>query len=124
MQLAGRTITQRAQFLTGGAAVSPLNSQEQPPIHQAHRSIHLYEMMEKLGIDPNSGILPRLGLRYATALHRCEDCPYKKTCREWLDLAPRSVRSAPHFCPDADILFELQFDQPGHASSFERSVPQ
>jgi len=104
--------------------VSALNNQEHPPIPQAHHSIHLYEMMEKLGIDPNSGILPRLGLRYATALHRCEDCLCKKICREWLDHTPRSVRFAPHFCPDADILFELQFDQPGHASSFEPSVPQ
>jgi hypothetical protein len=80
---------------------------------QEHRSFHVYEMMTRLGIEPNGSILPRLSLRYATAFHRCEACPFKQACRDWLDHAPALVSLAPHFCPDADILFELQFDQPG-----------
>ena len=80
---------------------------------QEHRSFQVYEMMTRLGIEPNGSILPRLSLRYATAFHRCEACAYKKVCRDWLDHAPALVSLAPHFCPDADILFELQFDQPG-----------
>ena len=73
-------------------------------------------MMQRLGIEPGEGILPRLSLSYATAFHRCEACPSKQACREWLDSMPRSVASAPDFCPSADILFELRNNQPGRAS--------
>ena len=80
-----------------------------------HRAIQLYEMMARLGIEPSASVLPRLSLRYATAIHRCEACAHKETCRDWLDHTVGSVGIAPHFCPDGDILFELQFDQPGSA---------
>jgi Family of unknown function (DUF6455) len=76
-------------------------------------SVHIYEMMERLGINPGAGVLPRLSLRYATALQRCEDCRSKKACQDWLDCAPMMVNFAPDFCMNADILFELQFDRPG-----------
>ena len=78
-----------------------------------HRPVQVYEMMARLGIEPNGSVLPRLSLRYATAVHRCDACPCKKACRDWLDRAPTLTSLAPHFCPDVDILFELQFDQPG-----------
>jgi hypothetical protein len=81
-----------------------------------HRPIQLYEMMARLGIEPSSSGLPRLSLRYATAIHRCKACPYKQACRDWLDHSPVVVSLAPHFCPDAEILFELQFDQHGPKS--------
>jgi Family of unknown function (DUF6455) len=77
------------------------------------RPIQLYEMMARLGIEPSGSVLPRLSLRYATAIHRCEACSSKKACRHWLDQSPERIGLAPHFCPDADILFELQFDQLG-----------
>ena len=83
------------------------------PTGHARQPIHLYEMMARLGIEPDGSILPRFSLRYATAIQRCEACPYKEACRNWLDQEPVLVSLAPHFCPDADILFELQFDQPG-----------
>jgi len=76
-------------------------------------SVHIYEMMARLGIDPSAGVLPRLSLRYATALQRCENCRSKKICQGWLDYAPALVNFAPDFCRDADILFELQCDQVG-----------
>jgi len=60
--------------------------------------------------------VPRLSLAYMTAFHRCQTCPVKEACREWLDSMPRSVASAPNFCPNDDILFELRINQPGHAS--------
>ena len=75
-------------------------------------SIPLNAMMARLGIDFGAEILPRLGLRYPTAFHRCEDCVFKKACREWLDRAA-PANFAPPFCANADILFELQCDQPG-----------
>jgi hypothetical protein len=80
-------------------------------IHE-HRPIQVYEMMARLGIEPSGSVLPRLSLRYATAFRRCEACPYKEACRDWLDHTPELASLAPRFCPDADILFELQFDQP------------
>ena len=89
-----------------------------PPSRNS-QPIYLIEMMERLGIDPSAGARARLGLSYATAFHRCEACPSKQACRDWLDRMPRSVTFAPRFCPTADILFELQVDQPActHARS-------
>jgi hypothetical protein len=75
---------------------------------------HLKELMQRLGIDPASGVLPQFSLAYMTALHRCQSCRAKAACRHWLDSTPMSVSLAPQFCPNADILFELQFDKPDH----------
>ena len=77
-------------------------------------SLHIYAMMARLGIEPGAGVLPRLSLRYATAFRRCQFCPSTWVCCEWLEEAPRQARLPPRFCPNSDILFELQFDQPGH----------
>ena len=76
-------------------------------------STNIYEMMARLGIKPEAGVLPHLSLRYATALHRCENCQSKKACQDWLDYAPPMVNFAPDFCVNADILFDLQYDQAG-----------
>jgi hypothetical protein len=76
-----------------------------------HRLICVSKMMERLGIDPSGGVVPRLSLLYTTALHRCKTCPSTRACRDWLDSAPRSMSFAPSFCPIRDILFELQFRQ-------------
>ena len=54
------------------------------------RPIHVFEMMERLGIEPSSSVAPRSTLTYATAVHRCEVCPYHENCRYWLDHAPAS----------------------------------
>jgi len=73
----------------------------------------IYEMMERLGIEVGGGILPRHSLTYATAFHRCAQCQTPDTCREWLKSAPEALNFAPKFCPNGDILFELQFDLGG-----------
>jgi len=70
----------------------------------------IYEMMERLGIEPGGAVVPRLGLSYATAFHRCEACASRQACREWLDSRPMAIVFAPHFCPNADIFFELQLN--------------
>ena len=66
------------------------------------------EMMECLGIDPGCAAVPRLGLAYTTIFHRYETCPSKQACREWLDRSLGLASFAPSFCPNTDILFELQ----------------
>jgi len=71
------------------------------------------EMMEHLGIEPGGGTISRLGLSYAAAFHRCEVCLSKQACRDWLDSMPVAVAFAPRFCPNADIFFALQVDEPG-----------
>ncbi|HYA05580.1 MAG TPA: DUF6455 family protein [Xanthobacteraceae bacterium] len=76
-------------------------------------SPHIYEMMARLGIDLGAVDSLRSDLRYATAIRRCETCRFKTECQEWLDQAPLAVSFAPWFCINADILFELQCDQPG-----------
>jgi hypothetical protein len=82
------------------------------PAAREHQAIYICEMMERLGLDPGGGEVPRLGLSYATALRRCQACPSKPACRDWLDSLPASAAFAPNFCPNADIFFELQVDQP------------
>ena len=73
-----------------------------------HQTTHIYEMMEHLGIEPGGGTISSLGLMYATAFRRCQACSSKETCRDWLDCRRGSTMLAPGFCPNADILVELQ----------------
>jgi hypothetical protein len=76
-----------------------------------HQPAHMMcEMMQRLGIEPGGAVVPRLSLRYTTAFHRCEACPSKQACAEWLESMPETVAFAPRFCPNADIYFELQVD--------------
>ena len=84
--------------------------------------MHIYEMMARLGIEPAAGVLPRLSLRYVTAVRRCENCHSTKACRDWLDYAPARVNFAPDFCRNADILFDLQCDEVGTVGSIERRL--
>jgi hypothetical protein len=76
-------------------------------------SLHIYAMMARLGIESHAGVLPRLSLQYATAFRRCKECRSKKACQDWLEYPPAMVNFAPDFCLNADILFELRYDQPG-----------
>jgi len=90
------------------------------PALATRQPIYMVELMERLGIDPGEGVVPRLGLSYVTALRRCEACPSKQACREWLDGMPQAVSFAPAFCPNADIMFELQVDRPPLRRATER----
>jgi hypothetical protein len=83
------------------------------PAARERQSIHIWEMMERLGIDPASGVAAPPNLSFATVFRRCETCSSERACRDWLDMMPASVAFAPRFCPNADIFFELQVDQPG-----------
>jgi hypothetical protein len=94
------------------------------PTVRKRQPIYMREMMECLGIEPGGGVVPSLGLSYATAFHRCEACPSKQACRDWLDSIPASVVFAPRFCPNAKIFFELQVDQPGAWTHNSRSRGQ
>jgi hypothetical protein len=58
-------------------------------------STHIYEMMARLGIEPGVGVLPQSSLRCVTPVR------------------PAMVNFAPDFCINADILFDLQYDQAG-----------
>jgi Family of unknown function (DUF6455) len=80
---------------------------------QASQTSQFIEMMERLGIEPGGGAVPRLGLSYTTAFHRCKACDSKPACRAWMDTGPAVAALAPRFCPNADIFFELQVDRPG-----------
>jgi hypothetical protein len=83
------------------------------PVVHKHQSIYMCEMMERLGLDSAGGVVPRLSLSRAMALRRCRACPSKQICRNWLDNMPAAAAFAPRFCPNADIFFEFQVDQPG-----------
>jgi len=83
-----------------------------------HQTTHICEMMEHLGIEPGGGTIASLGLMYATAFHKCEACSSKQTCRDWLDFGRRPTMLAPGFCPNADILVELQLKCSASRASF------
>ncbi len=82
------------------------------PLPRCENSVLLHEMMASLGIDFGPGVLARLELRYPTAFRRCQACVAKDACLQWLDHGA-APSLAPRFCVNADILFELQCDQPG-----------
>ena len=83
-----------------------------PSLEKSERQpTFIYEMMQRLGIEPGEVMLPRLGLVYMTAFHRCQGCQVNEACRKWLDSMPCSVVNAPNFCPSEDILFELRINQ-------------
>lgn len=52
------------------------------------QSARIFEMMERLGIEPDGAVVPRLSLRYATAFRGCHSCPSTRICREWLEQTP------------------------------------
>lgn len=83
----------------------------------ARQKAYVLDMMKCLGIEPEGGAIPRLGLSYLTLFRRCEACRSKKICREWLDRLAGEVHFAPRFCPNADIFFELKFDQAQHGQT-------
>ena len=78
------------------------------PITHERQPAQILEMMERLGIEPEGGVVARLGLSYTTARHRCDSCICKTECRAWIDKA--SALLAPRFCQNSDIFFELKFD--------------
>ena len=80
------------------------------PITDERQPAQILEMMERLGIEPEGGVVARLGLSYTTAFHRCDSCICKTECRAWINKAPASALLAPRFCPNSDIFFELKFD--------------
>ncbi len=82
-----------------------------PALHKS-QTAHIHEMMKRLGIEPGVGVLPRWSLSYATAQRQCRNCLAKGACDQWLDHAADHVAFAPRFCPNADIFFELQSEQP------------
>ena len=82
-----------------------------------HATNNAVRMMERLGVEPGAGVVPALGLRYAAIMRGCAACNSTPTCRDWLACPPGRSDLPPRFCPCADILFELQFDQPGHRAN-------
>ncbi|MBS0533723.1 MAG: hypothetical protein JSR72_06665 [Proteobacteria bacterium] len=77
------------------------------------RPPYLFEMMQGLGIDPSRRTIAQSELTLVTALQQCRNCRSKEQCRAWLDQAPMSFAFAPGFCPNKDLLFDMQFDQGG-----------
>jgi hypothetical protein len=82
----------------------------EPAVAPSREPTLICEMMQRLGIEPGGGVLPDLGLRYLRAFRRCEQCISKRACRAWLDDRSSSAAHAPHFCANADALFELQIN--------------
>jgi hypothetical protein len=74
---------------------------------------HIAEMMERLGLEPGASAIARLGLAHTAALRLCRTCPFKTRCGAWLESHRGPLAFAPSFCPIADILFELKFNDPG-----------
>jgi len=78
------------------------------------RSDHfnVYAMMEHLGLDTAAGVIPRLGVIYASAANACHGCAHAAECSDWLEAASPTLRLPPRFCPNAELFSGLIFDQP------------
>lgn len=81
--------------------------------HTQGFSAPIHEMTARLGMDAEDGVSLQMCLWFETAFARCEACQAMKACRDWLNCAPLNVSVAPWFCCNGDILFELQYDEPG-----------
>jgi len=79
---------------------------------RCYRPTNVYEMMERLGLESAAGVVPRLGLFYASAVRTCHQCERSDACHDWLKVASTTLHVPPKFCPNADLLSELVFDQP------------
>ena len=79
---------------------------------RSNHPINVFEMMERLGIEGGGGVLPGLGLAYASALRTCHQCERGEACHEWLKVMSTMLRSPPKFCPNADLFCQLTFEQP------------
>jgi hypothetical protein len=75
------------------------------------RALYLFELMQRIGVDPSRRSIAQSELTFLTALNQCRNCKSNEQCRAWLDQAPMSFAFAPGFCPNKDLLFEMQFDQ-------------
>jgi hypothetical protein len=73
------------------------------------RELEVYKMLERLGIELGAGVIPRYGLMYAAAVRTCRTCGSVHACAAWLGSASASC-VAPDFCPNADILLELELE--------------
>lgn len=80
------------------------------PVAHDHQPICIFAMMDRLGIEFGASALPQLGLRYATAFRRCDACPSKQACLDWLDHSPAEAALPPRFCQNADLFLELLLD--------------
>jgi uncharacterized protein DUF6455 len=69
------------------------------------RARNMSEMMDRLGLDPQTFAHRRLGLDLTSAVRICQFCIADKVCHDWLARAAKPVAKAPAFCPNA-MLFE------------------
>ena len=81
------------------------------PTVRKRQPIYMREMMECLGIEPGGGVMPSLGLSYATAFAAAKRARPNKPAATGSTVHRRQWRS-PALCPNAKIFFELQVDQP------------
>ena len=80
-------------------------------------AVNIGRMMERLGIDPAYGVLPRYGVIFSSAWRTCRRCAGSAECTKWLAETRASAVGPPRFCPNADLLWELLCDPAvGHCS--------
>ena len=70
-------------------------------------AVNIGRMMERLGIDPAYGVLPRYGVIFSSAWRTCRRCAASAECTKWLAETRASAVGPPRFCPNADLLWEL-----------------
>lgn len=64
------------------------------------RMCNMADMMDRLGFD--EGVLARNDLNVSSAYRACQSCSADEVCHDWLTQAPKSLKHAPAFCPNAN----------------------
>jgi hypothetical protein len=61
---------------------------------------NMSDMMGRLGFDAET--LARTKLDVNSVFHACQNCLADEVCHDWLARAPKSIKGAPVFCPNAE----------------------
>jgi hypothetical protein len=100
ISLFGVTIAIAISLSVGAFLMRDINTSADSIFDKAERRLrNMADMMDRLGFD--EGVLARSDLNVSSAYRACQSCSADEVCHDWLTRAPKSLKSAPAFCPNA-----------------------
>jgi Family of unknown function (DUF6455) len=100
--LFGVTIAIAISLSVGAFLMRDINANASSMFDKAVRRLrNMTDMMDRLGFD--GGALARTDLNISSAYRACQFCPADEVCHDWLTRAPKSLKRAPAFCPNAGL---------------------
>ena len=72
--------------------------------HVAQREQHLFDLMEKLGVDRSRFTRDAHGATLEKASWNCVRCAHPSACKDWVRTLRELPMKPPFFCPNCDLL--------------------